>query len=266
MKKKNTHLEYFLAIIMLMFFTVILTSTLVFSIARLSITVNLALIIVYALFAGYISAKVIEKNIHKEKKEILAGSLIPLPATISIIIYVLVINNLKFIETIDPVVASAGFFIAFNTPFLVFFYEHEKHKHNLIGFTIAPLALAVIYLFAFFMTSFIATDLIKPQIMDSFTLSYEIAPVKNYVENCLASLGNDAVEKGEDIKEYIDSNMDECIGSFAVFENKEIKTERFTSSVEYGESTVTIKLHYPVSFTKSRFNYKITDFQTTITR
>jgi len=265
-RKKSTHLNYFFTILTLMLFTLILASTLIFAIGKLNPAINFALVIAYALFAGLISAKVIDKVTHKEKREILAGSLIPLPTTISIIIYLIILNNLKFVDTIGPVWASAAFFICFNIPFLVIFYEHEKHKHHLVGFTIAPLALAVVYLFAYFLTSFIAADIVQPQVIDSFTLAYEVAPVKSYVEGCMKSVAEQAMAKNDDIKSYIDANLDSCINSFSAFEHLSISSEEFSSSVVYGENTATIKLYYPISFTEGNFNYKISDFQITIER
>lgn len=263
---KKTHLHYLSAIIILMLLTLILSSVLMFSIGKLNTTVNMVLILIYSSFTGYISAKVIEGITHKEKREVLAGSLIPLPTTIGMIIYIVTLNNLKFVETISPVWASAAFFIAFNIPFLIIFYEHKKHKHNLIGFTIAPLALAVVYLFAYVLTSFIATDFITPQVTDSFTLSYKVNPIKSYVENCLRSVSQEAVAKDEDIGLYIDSNLNNCIESFSPFKNLDIKAEDYSSEVIYGDSTITIKLNYPISFTKDNFNHKISDFQTTFER
>lgn len=263
---KNTHLRYFSAIVLLMLFTVVLGSTLIFSIGKISKTTNFVLIIIYALFAGFVCSKVIEKTTHAEKKEVLAGSLIPLPATIAIIIYLVILNNLKFIDTINPMWASVAFFISFNIPFLTLFYEHEKHKHHLVGFTIAPLALAMVYLFVYFLTSFIATDIIEPQIIDSFTITYEVAPVKSFIEGCLKSIGKEAVEKKVDVKLYIDSNLDSCIESFNAFKDLNIKAGDFTSSVTYGETTLTINLHYPVSFSRGNFQYKLSDFQVIINK
>ncbi|MBW2992445.1 hypothetical protein KY345_04475 [Candidatus Woesearchaeota archaeon] len=263
---KHTHLNYFSAIVLLMILTLVLASVLILPIGKLNPIITLCLIIIYSLFAGYISAKTIEKITHKDKREILAGSLIPLPATICLILYIVVLNNLKFIETVDPVWASAAFFISFNIPFLVIIYEHERHKHHLVGLTLTPLALAVVYLFAYFLTSYIATDFISPQVIDSVTLSYEVAPVKNYVENCMKSVAQEAVEKEQDVKSYLDANLETCIDSFSAFEHLDIKTEDFSSEVIYGETTLTVKLHYPVSFTEGNFNYKISDFQTIIER
>lgn len=265
-KKKSTHLRYLSAIVLLMIFTIILVSTLIFSIGKMNKTINFLLIIIYALGAGIVCSRVIEKTTHAEKKEILAGSLIPLPATIAMIIYLVILNNLKFVGTIDPLWASAVFFVSFNIPFLMVFYEHEKHKHHLVGFTIAPLALAMVYLFAYFLTQFIATDLIQPQVMDSFAISYEVAPVRNFVEGCLKSVAKEAVAKNQDVKKHIDSNLGNCIESFSAFEGAEIKAEEFTSSVVYGESTITVNLYYPMSFSQGNFQYKLSDFQVIIER
>ena len=266
MKARNSHVRDFVSIIILMVFTVILTSTMIFSIGKAGWLINYSLIVIYALVSGFVSAKVIDRIEHKDKREILAGSLIPLPATICMIIYLLVLGNLKSVESISPVISSAAFFICFNIPFLVLVYEHKKHKHHLVGLMIAPLVLAVVYLFAYFLTLFISADYITPQIVDSFTLSYEVAPVRNFVEDCMKSVGEEALRDSVDVKEFIDSNLDSCIGSFSAFQGLDIRAGNHSSEVIYGDSTVTIRIYYPVSFSEGNFDYRIDDFQTTIER
>jgi hypothetical protein len=237
-----------------------------FSIGRVNDILMISMIGAYAVISGFISVKIIDKITHKEKREILAGSLIALPTTISIMLYTLILNNLRFIETIDPVIASVVFFVCFNIPFLVIVYEHEKHKHHLIGFVIAPLILATVYLFAYFFTIYMAADNIKPQIIDSFTIAYEVAPLKNYVENCMRTVGEEAVMENVDLKEYIDSNLVSCIRSFEAFSSVIREDGRPSSSVSYGENSIVIKLEYPLSFTEKNINYRISEFQTIIER
>jgi|GEM_PF-5055529 len=262
--KKSNHLKYFFAVLLLTVFTVALVSVLLlFSLSPNDI---LSLIIIFGLASGFISAKIIEKITHKEKKEILAGSLIALPATICIMIYFTVISNIRFIDTLDSRIASIIFFISFNIPFLIFLYEHERHKHHLVSYMAAPLILAFVYLFAYYISYFIASGIIQPQVIDSFTLNYDIMPVKSYVENCMKSLGREAVKDDVEIKLYIDAKLDRCIDSFSAFQDMDIDAEEFQSSVVYGESTVTINLYYPVRFRKGNFNYILSDFQTTIER
>jgi hypothetical protein len=265
-KGKSPHIRYMLAIAILMFFTLILSSVLAFSIGKLSIIFNLILIAVISLLSGFISVKIIEKITHKEKREILAGSLIPLPAIICIMFYIMILNNLKLVETIGPVLASAVFFICFNIPFLIVLYEHEKHKHHLIGLVIAPLILSLVYITAYLLTMSIASENIKPQVIDSLTSNYDTAPVKSYVENCMKSVGEEAVAGGIDIKPYLDAKLESCISSFEAFGSLNIEEEQFTSSVVYGDKTIIIKLYYPLSFRKGSLNYRISDFQTTIER
>ena len=263
---KSLNLRYFLAMAILMFFTLIFASIMVFSVGRLSAVSNFILIVICASLSGFISVKIMEKITHKEKKEILAGSVIPLPATIGIMLYITAVSNLRFAETINPVLASMAFFVCFNIPFLVMLYEHEKHKHHLIGFIIIPMILAVVYLFAYFITFYIAAEQIKPQLADSLAMSYDAAPVKSYVESCMKTLAEDAVKSKVDIKSYLDSNLKGCIQSFSAFGSLDIKDEQFSSSVIYGEKTITIKLYYPVSFREGSISFKISDFQTTIER
>lgn len=263
---KNLNFRYFLVISVLMLFTLVFAAVIALSLGRLSAALNFILIVICASLSGFISVKIIEKITHKEKKEILAGSLIPLPATIGIMLYITVVSNLKFVETIDPVLASMIFFVCFNIPFLVMLYEHEKHKHHLVGFIIIPMILAVVYLFAYFITFYIAAEQIKPQLADSLTMSYDAAPVKSYVESCMKTVAEDAVRSNADIKSYLDSNLEACIQSFDAFDFLVIRYGQFSSSVIYGEKTITIKLYYPVSFTEGSINFRISDFQTTIER
>ena len=266
MRKHKKHHKYFGLLIVLMLFTLLLTSTLLFSIGKISAEIGFVLVVLCAVITGLVSYKVIKKTRYSDKREILAGSIIPLPTIIGIIIYLVILENIRMVEAIDALWASAAFFIIFNIPFLADIYEHDKHKHHLVGFIFAPFILIIIYVFAFFTTQFIASDFIKPQVIDSFAVSYEIAPVRNYVDNCIRTIGKEAIEKNADIKQYFDENLDNCIESFAPFEDLEIKSEPFTSSVVYGDNTITISINYPIIITENDVQYKISDFQTILSR
>jgi len=119
--------------------------------------VSYAFIAVFSLLFGWLTLRVVEWIEHKEKKEMLAGVVIPLvPAILFTIVLTLftegsqVFYDLPFVHQAlpHPLVAGLLYYVLFNLPFVYFYVEHEKHKHVYAWYFFGPLfvLLAGLYL------------------------------------------------------------------------------------------------------------------------
>lgn len=250
---ESKHGLYFVMLILLMVSVFIASAPLVlFYVSELNFLSYIMTAILAYIF-GHISAKFIENITHKEKKEVLAGTVIPLPAVIGISMFLVIADNFGQISTLNSIYTSMLYFICFNIPFLVYFYEHERHKHHLIGFLFAPMVLALVYTFTLLISSILASYSITPLVEEITTSEVEYTGVTNFITDCMKITARQKMSQGylteEDIESYINININSCIGGFKAFKGQEymIEAGKFESDVAIGNTTVAVRANYPIT-------------------
>ncbi len=86
MKERLRHGAYFLTLLSLTFLVFIISYQLTMVFVSMHSIVSYVSTAIVAYLLGHISASLIEKITHKEKKEVLAGTIIPLPTVIGLTI------------------------------------------------------------------------------------------------------------------------------------------------------------------------------------
>lgn len=252
MEQRTKHRAYFIALLLLMISVFILSSPLLVFFISFNKWVSYILTAVVAYVLGHVCSKVIEKITHKEKKEILAGTIIPIPAMISLSAFIIIARTFSGLTTLNSVLIGLLYFFLFNVPFLGYLYEHEKHKHHLIGFLFAPMFLAFVYTLAFLVASILASYSTAPLVEESIMYQSEYTEVSNFVNDCARIVAKEKIRKGfvdaEEFNSYVNSNINNCINDFEVFRNEgyDIKTKTLSTETLIGEKYVVIKIHYPV--------------------
>jgi len=253
MGQESRHGSYFLLLLLLMVSVLILSAPLAIFYVSVPAFVNYIITGVVALVFGHISARFIEKITHKEKKEVLAGTVIPLPAVIGLTVFLVFANSYSGLTSLNALFVSLTYFVCFNLPFLAYFYEHEKHKHHLVGFLVGVMFVALAYSLAFFVASSLASYSVSPVAQQVLSSSPDYSAVSNFVTGCVKVVAKEKLVAGysdeEEFGSYIDNNLGKCINGFSAFSGQNFLVESVgspESSVLLANSTVAIQVYYPL--------------------
>lgn len=271
MEPESRHGSYLVLLLLLMIFVLILSAPLIIFYVSVHSFISYLLTAIIALALGHFCAKFVERITHKEKKEVLAGTIIPLPAVIGLTIFVVLTNTLGQLSSLNALFASLTYFVCFNIPFLVYFYEHERHKHHIIGFFIGVMFVAFTYSLTFFAVS----SLISPSPIAQEVLSSppEYSAVTNFVDECIKVVAREKQSIGyseeKDFSFFVDNNLGKCINNFDVFKSESFKidvVDSAKSSVSLANSTIVVFVYYPLIISERNRIKEISKFEIILER
>ncbi len=267
MEERSQHGMYFIMLILLMVSVFILSTPLVLFYVSAPNMANYFITAIIAYLFGHLSARFIEKITHKEKKEVLAGTIIPLPTVIGISVFLVIADQIGKLTTLSSIYTSIIYFVCFNIPFLIYFYEHERHKHHLVGLFFAPMFLALVYTFTFMISTILASYSITPILAETASSGTEYTEVSKFVESCLKITAEQRLKQGylskADMESYIDINIHSCINNFKAFNTQDYTIEAgdFISDITIGNTTVGVKAFYPLTIKQGTKTKQISEFQ-----
>jgi hypothetical protein len=128
------------------------------SVMELKALLGYLIIAVAGLMMGFLTCVLVDHFVIKEKKEIIAGVIVPLPAAIALYAGFEILNKMKnmFVNlesdptianlfafhAYSPILTTAVLFIFFNIPFIYYFYKKEEDSALLFYYMLAPVIIA----------------------------------------------------------------------------------------------------------------------------
>ena len=149
---------YIVALVIASVLLVVIAAPIPFLIIELKVALGYLIIAIAGFKMGFLSCVLIEHFTVKEKKEIIAGVIIPLPASIALYAGFAVLDKMKQVfvtleadptiaslfafQIYSPAVATGILFMFFNIPFLYYFYKKQEDSSLLYYYMLAPVVIA----------------------------------------------------------------------------------------------------------------------------
>ncbi|MBD3310112.1 hypothetical protein GF351_02745 [Candidatus Woesearchaeota archaeon] len=214
------------------------------------------LYVMSGLIYGYLAMLAVKNVMHREKNELLAGMVIPLPSVILLTAFLRMFMETGMDTSVaSPITAGLVFYVSFNIRFVMEYFDHHKHKHYIGLYLVAPILLltsSVLVDYAVQTYAWPVETELHETLEDSGTVL-----VRDHIESCIRELAeektdisvfllldDEARELEREIEQHVDENLPQCI-KLERFESQgyEIKVSDPHTQAVVGESDISVDVN-----------------------